>query len=275
MLQLCICNSLGPFSFYPRDCEYHSFCVSVLDVLLNERLEDCGSIVLETKQLIPGCSCPHFCAWTPLGDSEVAPANQTKGSGVRELAGKESRTDGQTRKDPAFQGSARLSFSKFRALGSAISRVRQDTFAEKVKFWQENITAPWGSARSTLSEFLAFRKIILLNLLRGVILRFLNRVCEPFQAWKCCCNKRFAKQVPDSFPQKFGNPTSFGLVCLSDPTDITPPYRETGVAIPLSDCVSTGIADYRCYTPASFLKNGLSRPKDRPIKGGIAERACL
>ena len=81
---------------------------------------------------------------------------------------------GQTRKDPAYQGSARLSFSKFRALGSAISRVRQDTFAEKVKVRQENVTAPWGSARSALSEFLAFRKIILLNLLWGVILRFLN-----------------------------------------------------------------------------------------------------
>ena len=30
--------------------------------------------------------------------------------------------NGQTRKDPAFQGSARLSFSKFRALASAVSR---------------------------------------------------------------------------------------------------------------------------------------------------------
>ena len=78
------------------------------------------------------------------------------------------------RNDPPFQGSARCSFSKLRALGSAISRVRQDTFAEKVKVRQENITAPWGSARSALSEFLAFRKIILLNLLWGVILRFLR-----------------------------------------------------------------------------------------------------
>ena len=32
----------------------------------------------------------------------------------------------------------------------------------------------------------------------------------------------------------------------------TPPYRETGVAIPLSHCVSCSIADYRCYTPTSF-----------------------
>ena len=40
-----------------------------------------------------------------------------------------------------------------------------------------------------------------------------------------------------------------------------PPYRETGVAIPLSHCVSCGIADYRCYTPTSFLKNGRSQSK--------------
>ena len=40
---------------------------------------------------------------------------------------------------------------------------------------------------------------------------------------------------------------------LSAPTQI-PPYRETSIAIPLSHCVSGGIADYRCYTPASFLK---------------------
>ena len=51
---------------------------------------------------------------------------------------------------------------------------------------------------------------------------------------------------------------------LSDPTAIPPPHRGTGVAIPLSHCVSCGIADYSCYTPTSFLKNGLSRSKDRP-----------
>ena len=63
---------------------------------------------------------------------------------------------------------------------------------------------------------------------------------------------------------------------LSDPTEITPPpYRETGVAIPLSHCASCGIADYRCYTPTSFLKNGLSQSKDRTNKGGIAGKACL
>ena len=38
------------------------------------------------------------------------------------------------------------------------------------------------------------------------------------------------------------------------------PYHETSVAIPMSHCVSRGIADYRCYTPTSFLKqNGLSQ----------------
>ena len=46
-----------------------------------------------------------------------------------------------------------------------------------------------------------------------------------------------------------------------------PPYREAGVAIPLSHCVSYGIADHRCYAPTSFHKNGLSQSKDRPNKG--------
>ena len=46
-----------------------------------------------------------------------------------------------------------------------------------------------------------------------------------------------------------------------------PPYRETSVAIPLSHCVSCGIADYRCYTPTSVHKSGLSQSKDRPNKG--------
>ena len=48
-----------------------------------------------------------------------------------------------------------------------------------------------------------------------------------------------------------------------------PPYRETGVAIPLSHCVSCGIADQCCYTPTSFLnKNGLSQS----AKTGIGRR---
>ena len=81
---------------------------------------------------------------------------------------------GHFQKDPAFQGSARSSFSEFKALGSAIRRVRQDTFTERVKVRQGNMTANRGSARSTLSKFLAFREIILLNLLRGVLLYFLK-----------------------------------------------------------------------------------------------------
>ena len=56
-----------------------------------------------------------------------------------------------------------------------------------------------------------------------------------------------------------------------------PPYRETGVAVPLSHCVSCGIADYRCYTPTCFCKNGLSRPKAdltrRVSQEGVASEA--
>ena len=43
-----------------------------------------------------------------------------------------------------------------------------------------------------------------------------------------------------------------------------PPYRETPVAQPLSHCVFCGIVDYRCYTPTSFRKNGLSQSKNSP-----------
>ena len=49
--------------------------------------------------------------------------------------------------------------------------------------------------------------------------------------------------------------------CKRDPLTKYPPYRETAVAIPLSHCVSCGIADYRCYTPTSFCKNSLSQSK--------------
>ena len=51
---------------------------------------------------------------------------------------------------------------------------------------------------------------------------------------------------------------------------ISPELRSGGLQP--QHCVSCGIADYRCYTPTSFLnKNGLSQSKDRPTKGGIAE----
>ena len=53
------------------------------------------------------------------------------------------------------------------------------------------------------------------------------------------------------------------------------PYRKTGVAIPLSHYVSCGIAGYRCYTPTSLHKNGLSQSKDGLNRAGIAEKACL
>ena len=61
-----------------------------------------------------------------------------------------------------------------RPLGSAIWRIRQHTFAERVKVRQENMTATWGSAISTLSKVLAFREIILLNLFWVVLLRLLS-----------------------------------------------------------------------------------------------------
>ena len=65
---------------------------------------------------------------------------------------------------------------------------------------------------------------------------------------------------------------------LSDPTEI-PPYRETSLAIPMSHCVAVcvfcGIADYRCYTPTSFRKSGLSQSEDGPNKEGIAEEGWV
>ena len=40
-------------------------------------------------------------------------------------------------------------------------------------------------------------------------------------------------------------------VCLVT-RPIHPAYRETCAAIPPRRCVSSGVADYRCYTPTSF-----------------------
>ena len=51
-----------------------------------------------------------------------------------------------------------------------------------------------------------------------------------------------------------------------------PLYRKTGVAIPLSHCVSRGVADYRCYTPTSFLKNGLYRSPKTDLSRGISQK---
>ena len=58
---------------------------------------------------------------------------------------------------------------------------------------------------------------------------------------------------------------SHGICLVTRPK--YPPYRETGVAIRLSHCVSCGIADYRCYTPTSFLKNGVSQSKTGLTRG--------
>ena len=44
------------------------------------------------------------------------------------------------------------------------------------------------------------------------------------------------------------------------------------VTRPLSHCISCGIADYRCYTPTSVPKNGLSQSKDRPNKGSYRRK---
>ena len=54
-----------------------------------------------------------------------------------------------------------------------------------------------------------------------------------------------------------------------------PPYRETGVAIPLSYYVSCGIADYRCYTLTSFRRNGLSNPKTGLGRRASQKKNCL
>ena len=46
-----------------------------------------------------------------------------------------------------------------------------------------------------------------------------------------------------------------------------PPYRETGVAIPLSHCVSCRIADYPCYTPLLSFKMAYRNPKTGLTRG--------
>ena len=78
-----------------------------------------------------------------------------------------------------------------------------------------------------------------------------------------CRNAKLATQIATEFKIDNG-----GLVTRPK----YPPHRETRVAIPLSHCVSYGIADYSCYTPTSFRKNDLSRSKDRPNKGVAQKR---
>ena len=66
-----------------------------------------------------------------------------------------------------------------------------------------------------------------------------------------------------------------GLVgkLLSDPTEVPPLLRDKCSNTPAAPCFLW----YRRLSPlypTSFHKNGLSKSKDRPNKGGIAEKAC-
>ena len=106
------------------------------------------------------------------------------------------------------------------------------------------------------SCLLFLEKQALLSPLRSVLLRP-YRICSPYR-----------NSLSVLFLVRKGPLGAFvASRGLSDPTEIPPPYRETGAAIPLSHSVSCGIADYRCYTPASVRKSGLSQSKDRPNKG--------
>ena len=49
----------------------------------------------------------------------------------------------------------------------------------------------------------------------------------------------------------------------------TPRKRRTG----LSHNVSCGLGDYRCYTPTSFLENGLSQSKTGLTRGGYRRKS--
>ena len=52
-----------------------------------------------------------------------------------------------------------------------------------------------------------------------------------------------------------------------------PPYHETGVAIPLSHCVSCSIADYRCYTqPLLSVELAYRSPKTGLTTGGSRKK---
>ena len=55
-------------------------------------------------------------------------------------------------------------------------------------------------------------------------------------------------------------------------TEIPPPYRETGVAMPLSHCVSCGIADCRCYTPLLSVKMAYRGPKTDLTRGASQKK---
>ena len=96
--------------------------------------------------------------------------------------------------------------------------------------------------------------------------------------WVLRCTSNAGRMLPSS---QFSTSNGYALGSLEGPTRkprhasvlVTrpkyppPPYRETGVAIPLSHCVSCGIADYRCYTPTSVRKSGLLQSKDSLTRG--------
>ena len=58
---------------------------------------------------------------------------------------------------------------------------------------------------------------------------------------------------------------------ISDPTEIPPPYSETGVVMLLSHCVFSGIADYRC--PFLSVKTAYRSQRQALEGGGVAETA--
>ena len=64
---------------------------------------------------------------------------------------------------------------------------------------------------------------------------------------------------------------------LSNPTEIPPPpYRETGVAIPLSHCVPVVSQTIAATPPLLSLKNGLSQcPETDLSRGVVVAKACL
>ena len=74
--------------------------------------------------------------------------------------------------------------------------------------------------------------------------------------WALFPTKMRRKNLATKSAKKSGGPKikihKKSVLPKTDPTEISPPCRETGVAIPLSHCFACGIADYRCYTPTSF-----------------------
>ena len=77
---------------------------------------------------------------------------------------------------------------------------------------------------------------------------FSNRSAEPFKSLVICVWRDSNRKS-----QRFG--------ALRVPGEVgPPPYREIGVATPLSHYVSRGIANSRCYAPFWPLKTGRQKP---------------